>query len=286
MSLTSGDFNADGKTDIAVGASYYSSYTGRAYIFYNGSIITENASGADIIITGEASSYFGTSIISGDWNADGKADLAVGAYGYSSFAGRAYLFYNGSIITENASGADIIITGETTDNYLGYTIGSGDWNADGKTDLVVGAYGYSTNTGRAYLFYNGSIITENASGADIIITGEASSSFSISLTSGDFNFDGKADIAVGAADYSSSKGRAYIFYNGSIITENASGADILITGETTSHRFGYSLASDDFNADGKTDLAVGAYSYSTSTGRDYIFYNGSIITENASGRWA
>jgi hypothetical protein len=33
---------------------------------------------------------------------------------YSSSTGRAYLFYNGSIITENASGADIIITGETT----------------------------------------------------------------------------------------------------------------------------------------------------------------------------
>jgi formylmethanofuran dehydrogenase subunit C len=284
MSLTSGDFNADGKTDIAVGASYYSSYTGRAYIFYNGSIITENASGADIIITGETTGdVFGTSLASGDWNADGKTDLAVGAYQYSTNTGRAYLFYNGSIITENASGADIIITGETTNNYLGYTIGSGDWNADGKTDLVVGAYGYSTDTGRAYIFYNGSIITENASGADILITGETTSnSFGRSLASGDWNADGKTDLAVGAYGYSTSTGRTYIFYNGSIITENASGADIIITGEATSNTFGFSLASGDFNADGKTDLAVGAYFYSSSTGRAYLFYNdGSIPTTAA-----
>jgi hypothetical protein len=51
-----------------------------------------------------------------------------------------------------ASNADVIIAGETTNNYFGATVASGDWNADGKTDLAVGAYGYSTNTGRVYLF--------------------------------------------------------------------------------------------------------------------------------------
>jgi putative NIF3 family GTP cyclohydrolase 1 type 2 len=283
-SLVSGDFNADGKVDFAVGAYNYSTNTGRAYLFYNGSIITENASGADIIITGETTSnYFGSSLTSGDWNADGKTDLAVGAYGYSTNTGRVYLFYNGSIITENASGADIIITGEATGNQLGGSLVSGDFNADGKVDFAVGAYNYSTNTGRAYLFYNGSIITENASGADIIITGETTNNqLGGSLVSGDFNADGKIDLAVGAYGYSTNTGRVYLFYNGSIITENASGADIIITGEAIG-LFGCSLASGDFNADGKTDLAVGAYNYTTGTGRAYLFYNGFIITENASG---
>jgi archaellum component FlaF (FlaF/FlaG flagellin family) len=173
MLSTSGDFNADGKTDLAVGAYTYSTSTGRVYIFYNDGSISTAATAADVIITGEATSNtFGFSLGFGDFNADGKTDLAVAAYGYSSFTGRAYLFYNGSIITENASGADIIITGETTSNTFGYSLASGDFNADGKIDLAVAAYGYSTFTGRAYIFYNGSIITENASGADIIITGE------------------------------------------------------------------------------------------------------------------
>jgi hypothetical protein len=46
-----------------------------------------------------------------------------------------------------------------------------------------------------------------------------------------------------------------------------------LIGETTSNNFGYSLTSGDFNADGKTDLAVGANTYSSSTGRAYLFYN-------------
>jgi formylmethanofuran dehydrogenase subunit C len=284
-SLASGDFNADGKTDLAVGAWGYSTDTGRAYIFYNDGSLPTTAATADIIITGETTSdYFGSSLASGDFNADGKTDLSVSAVGYSSSTGRAYLFYNGSIITENASGADIIITGETTGNLFGYPMVSGDFNADGKTDLSVGAWGYSTDTGRAYLFYNGSIITENASGADIIITGETTGdSFGRSLASGDWNADGKTDLAVGSYAYSFFTGRAYIFYNGSIVTENASGADVRITGETATDYFGYSFASGDWNADGKTDLIVGSYGYSSGIGRAYIFYNGSIVTENASG---
>jgi hypothetical protein len=94
-------------------------------------------------ITGETTSNsFGFSLTSGDFNADGRTDLAVGAYGYSSNRGRIYMY------TFN----DGNITGETTSNSFGYSLTSGDFNADGKTDLAVGAWGYSSSTGRAYIF--------------------------------------------------------------------------------------------------------------------------------------
>jgi formylmethanofuran dehydrogenase subunit C len=273
ISLTSGDFNADGKTDLAVGATGYSTNTGRTYLFYNDGSIPTTAATADVIITGEATNnYFGRSLTSGDFNADGKTDLAVGAYGYSTNTGRTYLFYNDGSIPTTAATADVMVTGETTNNYFGNALISGDFNADGKIDLAVGAYGYSSNTGRAYLFYNDGSIPTTAATADVIITGEATNNyFGRSLTSGDFNADGKTDLAVGAYGYSTNTGRTYLFYNDGSIPTTAATADVIITGETTSNFFGYSLTSGDFNSDGKTDLAVGAWGYSSSTGRAYIF---------------
>ena len=271
-SLASGDFNADGKTDLVANAPDYSASTGRAYIFYNDGSIPTTSGTADVIITGGASiNFFGWTLASGDFNADGKTDLAVGAYGYSTYTGRAYLFYNDGSIPTTAATADVILTGETTHNYFGDSLVAGDFNADRTTDLAVGADGYSSSTGRAYIFYNDGSYPAGAATADVTLTGEASSGFGASLTSGDFNADGRTDLAVGAYGYSSSTGRAYIFYNDGSIPTMAVTADVTLTGGATSDYFGISLASGDFNADDKTDLAVGARGYSTSTGRAYVF---------------
>lgn len=56
--LATGDFNADGKTDLAVGARRYSSDAGRVYVFYNDGTYPSLASNADAKMTGEASSFF------------------------------------------------------------------------------------------------------------------------------------------------------------------------------------------------------------------------------------
>jgi hypothetical protein len=132
-----------------VGAYYYAAGVGRTYIFYNDGNIPTTAATADVIISGENGS-FGASLTAGDFNADGRIDLAVGADNYASQTGRAYIFYNDGSISTTAATADVIITGEGTNNYFGRTLGVGDLNADGKTDLVVTAW---VSTGRVYIFY-------------------------------------------------------------------------------------------------------------------------------------
>ena len=278
IGLGTSDFDASGTTDLVVGATGYNpgsaANTGRAYVFYNDGSIPTTAATADATMTGEATSnYFGRRIVGGDLNADGKVDLVVSANQYSTNTGRVYVFYNGSITTENASGADVTITGETTTNYFGHSISVGDLNADGKVDLAVGAYQYSSNAGRTYIFYNDGSIPTAAGSADVTISGESSSYFGISSVTGDFNRDGRVDLAVGGTLIDSSSGRTYIFYNDGSIPTTAATADVIIDGDISNDLLGSTLAAADLNADSRIDLIVGAEGYSTSTGRVY-FYQG------------
>ncbi|HMQ68348.1 MAG TPA: integrin alpha, partial [Ignavibacteria bacterium] len=262
---SAGDVNGDGFSDVIVGTQAYSTNTGRAYIYYGGSLMNNTQ---DVTLTGEAiNNFFGCSVSSaGDVNGDGFGDVIVGAYGYSSNTGRVYIYHGGAAMNNTS---DVVLTGETVNNYFGYSASSaGDVNGDGFSDVIAGAYGYLLGLGSAYIYLGAPVMSLTAFHQ---VTGEQTNNFfAYSVSSaGDVNGDGYSDVVIGAYAYSSNTGRAYVYFGGITMKYNA---DAIMTGTYASDNFGISVSSaGDVNGDGYSDIIVGAEGYNSSTGRAYMF---------------
>jgi hypothetical protein len=269
---SAGDVNGDGFADLAVGADGYGEDQGRAYVFH-GSAAGLSPTPA-WMAEGEGSyDYFGGTVASaGDVNGDGFADLAAGADGYGEDQGKAYVFHG------SAAGLSLIpdwmAEGENDSDRFGWSVASaGDVNGDGFADLAVGASGYASWQGKAYV-YHGAGGTLGASD-DWIRSGENTGDrFGWSVTTaGDVDGDGFADLAVGAVAYDNNRGRVYV-YHGSAAGLSAFPA-WTASGENAGDGFGSSVASaGDVNGDGFADLAVGAFWYPGGSwqGKAYVFH--------------
>ena len=277
------DVNADGIEDLILGGYGYNTAQGRMYIYYGGSLTTGDAAAvADVIYTGQSTlDRFGWALTAGDFNDDGDVDIAASAFGYNNndLTGRVYIFHGPAFATAGAGTADVIITGESTNTDFGNSVLTGDWDNDGKDDIAVGAGGYNSEQGRAYIFYDTNITTETAAGADVTLTGETSTTgdFGNAIYNGDVNDDGTDDLIVSAWKYNSNQGRSYVFYGGSMVSENASGADVTLTGDGTGGYFGRPALVFDFDQDGNNDILFGSEGHNSNQGRGYIF-NSSVLT--------
>jgi len=185
-----GDLNHDGIDDIAIGApgkgpfGSPSSYPGETYILFGGNfygervLVREYLNGANGFIArgirggvvpieqGQAiwGDLSGTSLdAAGDFNHDGIDDLIIGASHTIKSpsrkgAGQAYIIYGSSSAfpqrlslrdLDGSNGMRIDGTG-TVDYFAVYVRQAGDFNADGRDDIIVGASGQ----GESYVIYS------------------------------------------------------------------------------------------------------------------------------------
>jgi hypothetical protein len=218
-----GDVDGDGIDDVVIGAHAESTYTGAAYLVHgpiSGKLFLDHADAA--LVGASTYDYAGVSVApAGDVNADGYADVVVGAKGAkssvtSSSLGGAYLVLGPVTADIGLGEAHAVFTGSSTDDYAGTSVGSTDADGDGFADLLVGAPGASLG-GRAYLVHGPVTGDISLGDADAVFQDNYSSSHETGTTVlGGIDLDGAGyeDFLVGAPGYASGseRGMVYVLY--------------------------------------------------------------------------
>jgi hypothetical protein len=278
---SAGDVNSDGYSDVLVGAELYSngnSTEGAAFVFH-GSSTGVSTTPATVMESNQDGVYMGESVgLAGDVNGDGYSDVIVGATRYFINPHEGFAFvYHGSPTGINPTPATLL-PGNQSGALMGFSVNSaGDVNADGYSDVVVGAVWYSNGQIQEgnVCVYHGSPAGLSTVPAISIENNIAGSNLGSSVASaGDINGDGYSDIVVGADYYSNgqvNEGAVYV-YHGSATGINPT-ATLSVESNQAGAFLGRSVSSaGDVNGDGYADVLMGAWGYDNGQNNEGIFY--------------
>jgi hypothetical protein len=249
----------------------------------------------DVPGTNQADDELGAALAAGDFDHDGRLDLAIGLPGESdglaSLAGRVVVAYGsagglaaGAVVDWSAEAFSPLGFGDGAGDRFGSALASGDFDDDGYDDLAIGAPGFAATradlsvhdgAGAVFVLYGGpgglsnagqQVWHQNRDGLAGLI--EANDRLGSALAAGDLDGDGYDDLAIGVpyedvGDVVDAGGVNLLYGSASGLT-TATRPNVVWTqssfgplAEEEDDRFGSALAIGDFWADGAGDLVIG-----------------------------
>jgi len=295
-----GDVNGDSYGDVLVGLP--DEYPRGVAYLYLGAPSGLGAGAAWTALSEQVGDRFGFGLASaGDVNADGFADVLVGAPEHAAtrtnggflYEGKAYLYLGSPSGLSGASSWSF--QGEQTFSGfgpgdaegLGASVASaGDVNHDGYTDVIVGCPSYDiygsggrgdTGFGRSYVFY-GAAYGLGAQPVWIATYDKGLGLFGQSVAgAGDVNGDGFGDVLVGSPQ----SGRAWLWYGDPYFFNQPDGlpsnadwlAGVIVPGYAAyGGNFGETVAGvGDVNGDGYADVATVSPGWSSTANRIFVY---------------
>ena len=295
-----GDFNGDGFDDLAVSAPFADvsgfADAGSVHVIYGSEDGLrankdqrwhQNSEGVED--DNEFGDQFGMSLASGDFDGNGRDDLAIGVP-FEDIddifdAGRVHILYGTSngLKSNNAQmleqGFFLGIEGEIEANDMfGWALVSGDFDNDNRDDLAVGVpndrvngdaeagavnviYGTSDGLG----FEDDQLWTQDSTGLDDVV--EPGDEFGFALAVGDFDDNNRDDLAIGIpgediADIAEAGAIAILYGSNNglrgsdsqFFTQDSTGINNFAA---FNDRFGVTLAAGNFSDDDFDDLVIG-----------------------------
>ncbi|MGL5083087.1 MAG: FG-GAP-like repeat-containing protein [Microcoleaceae cyanobacterium] len=290
-SLTTGDFNGDGKDDVATGDPLALNNDGAVQINYGSSsgITTRglqvfHRDTPGVLGSNEApATQFAQALAAGDINRDGFDDLVIGAPGApdtnASFSGAFHVLYGsttGLTTTNNTLiGQSFAGVSDKTGDRFGESLDVADVNGDLVDDVIIGAPGSNSSTGQGYVYFgrqgqnfpsnNPQILTKsNLLGG----LSQAGDQFGASIDAQQINTDNFADIIIGAPGSNNGAtndvGTVHLTF-GSASGASSSNVRLFQQGFSgvagiaeAGDRFGTAVAIGNFNGSGSSEIVASA----------------------------
>ncbi len=325
--LAAGDFDDDGHGDLAVSVPYGDGPGGPRVEVHYGSVdgLVEGSAIHAAAVTGPAGSpyAFGVALSAGDFDADGADDLVIG-HPERRVAGAAnaggVLVVPGSADGLRARSATWLTQGTPgvrgrvrPEARFGDALEArGDYDGNGNDDLVVGVSGQDVGragaAGAVQVFYGRDRVGLRRSVNRLWTQGsrhvpdvpEPADGAGLQVSKGDFDADGRDDLAVGfpGEDHSGhANAGAVIVLRGSPAGLTGRRSDrwtqrgAAVLGAPRDHgTFGHSLVAANFGRQRPTDLAIGSRDGDPTDAADHasvtvLYGSGRGLTAAGSQRW-